>query len=78
MVILSRELLFLVVVSLFVALPIAYVAMDNWLASFAYRIDISMLTLGVAAGLSVGIAVLTVGIQAAKASRLRPTELLRV
>ena len=77
MYVLSKELIVLVMASLLVALPLAWFAMDAWLSSFAYRIDVDVLTMVAAAGLSIGIAALTVGMQAAKATGLRPTVLLR-
>jgi|GEM_PF-75075 len=77
MYVLSKELIVLVMASLVVALPLAWFAMDSWLSSFAYRIDINVLTMLLAAALSIGIAALTVGMQAAKATGLRPTVLLK-
>ena len=59
MYVLSKELVELVMASLPVALPLAWFAMDAWLSSIAYRIDINVLTMLAAAGLSIGIAALT-------------------
>ena len=67
----------LVVMALVIAVPLAYFAMDRWLADFAYRIEISgwiFLLAGVAA---LGVAVLTVSYQAMKAALLDPVKTLR-
>ena len=60
-----------------VAWPTAYWLMDEWLQSFAYRITIGwelFALSGVLAGL---IALVTVGYQAARASRANPIDVLR-
>ena len=66
-----------VVFALLVALPVAYWAMEEWLTAFAYRIDLGVEIFLVAALLSLGIAMMTVGYQAARATRLDPVRALR-
>lgn len=75
--VLSKELITLVMASLILALPLAWFALDEWLSSFAYRINIDVLTMVAAAGLSIGIAAFTVGMQAVKATAQHPTSLLK-
>ena len=77
LVLLSRELMLLVLASVAVTLPVAYWAMDRWLDSFAYRIQVSALTLFAAAGMTLLVTALTVGAQAARAATARPTSMLR-
>jgi putative ABC transport system permease protein len=77
MYILSSEFVILVAIGLAVSLPVAYWAMERWLTSFAYRIDLGLGTLMTAAVLSLGIAILTVGCQAYLSIRSDPARSLR-
>jgi hypothetical protein len=77
MIILSREFVVLVLLSLALALPAAYWAMDTWLDGFAYRIDVSAGVLILAGALALFIATATVGSQAYRATRQDPTKLLK-
>ncbi len=77
MYILSLEFVKLVFFGLIVALPFGYWAMSRWLESFAYRIDVGAATLFTAAALSLVIAVITVGYQAHRATRMDPAQSLR-
>ena len=58
-------------------IPFGYWAMSSWLESFAYRIDVGAVTLITAAALSLVIAVITVGYQAHRATRMDPAQSLR-
>jgi putative ABC transport system permease protein len=71
---LSKEFLILVLVSVAVASPIAWWVMNKWLADFAYRTDIPWWLFLVVGGLSLGIALLTVGFQAIKAATANPAK----
>ena len=74
---LSKDLLKLVVIALFMASPVAWYFMEKWLQDFAYRIDIQWWVFA-AAGLSaILIAFLTVGIQSIKAALTNPVKTLR-
>lgn len=74
---LSREFVILVFVSLFVAIPISWAVMYNWLQDFAYRINISGWVFILAGFLAIVIALVTVGFQALKASLANPAKSLR-
>ncbi|MTI21565.1 FtsX-like permease family protein [Fulvivirga sp. RKSG066] len=67
----------LVLISLVVALPVAWWAMDNWLEQFVYRIEIAWWVFLVAAAAAVMIALLTVSYQSIKAALLNPVETLK-
>jgi putative ABC transport system permease protein len=67
----------MIVVSLLIALPIAYWLLKNWLDDFAYRIPLSAGYFLTGSGLIVVIAWLTISTQALKVIRLRPAETLR-
>ena len=74
---LSKDFLKLVLVAIVIASPIAWYAMNAWLADFAYKIDISWWVFALAGLLAVGIALLTVSFQAVKAAIANPVESLR-
>lgn len=77
LVLLSKEFLVLVLISLVVAIPVAWWVMNNWLQDFAYRIHISWWVFALAGFLAVFIAILTVSIQALKAAVMNPVKSLR-
>jgi putative ABC transport system permease protein len=74
---LSKELLLLVMISALVAFPIAWYTMHQWLADFAYRIDMSWWIFIVAGVIAAAIALLTISIQAIKAAMANPVKSLR-
>lgn len=74
---LSKDFLKLVLVASIIAIPLAWVAMNKWLQSFAYRIEISWWIFAIAALLSVFIALITIFYQAVKAAIANPVESLR-
>jgi len=74
---LTRDFLKLVVVAIVIASPIAYYFMQQWLADFAYRIDIQWWMFALAGAAATVIAFLTVGFQSVKAALANPVESLR-
>jgi len=74
---LSKDFLTLVMVSFLVAGPIAWFAMHKWLEGYSYRVTIEWWVFAMAAGLSAGIALLTVSFQAVKAGLSNPARSLR-
>jgi putative ABC transport system permease protein len=74
---LSKDFLKLVALSCLIAFPAAWWAMQKWLQSYAYRIDISW-SIFIAAGvLAIVIALATVSFQAIKAAIANPVKSLR-
>ncbi|GAB3944083.1 ABC transporter permease [Spirosoma harenae] len=73
----SKDFLKLVLVALVIASPIAWYAMHNWLADFAYRTNIHWWVFLLAGGLTVLIALLTVSFQSVKAALTNPIKSLR-
>jgi putative ABC transport system permease protein len=67
----------LVLVANVVAWPIAYIAMQRWLAGFAYRIDMNLWIYAASAALTFAIAWLTVAAVAARAASGKPVNALR-
>jgi putative ABC transport system permease protein len=74
---LSKEFLKLVFIACIIAFPLSYWAMNKWLQSFAYRINISWWMFVVAGVAALLIALLTVSFQAIKAAIANPVESLR-
>jgi putative ABC transport system permease protein len=74
---LSKEFVRLVVIANLVAWPVAWVAMNGWLRNFAYRIGLQAWVFALAGGLSLLVALLTVGSQAMRSAAANPVETLR-
>ena len=74
---LSKDFLRLVLVSIFIASPIAYWSMHKWLQDYVYRIEIGIGVFVLAAGLIVVIALMTISFQAIRAAVANPTNSLR-
>ena len=76
-VLLSKEFTKWVLIANIIGWPLVYYVMSRWLRSFAFRIDIDIWIFLVAAAVAGAIAVLTVSLQAIKASLANPAESLR-
>ena len=74
---LSKEFLILVTVSLFVGLPVAWWAMNQWLMGYAYRTDIPWWLLATVIVLTIAIALITVCSQAVKAATANPVKAIK-
>ncbi|HEY4110868.1 ABC transporter permease [Puia sp.] len=73
---LSKDFIRLVVISLLIASPIAWYCMNRWLLGFAYRIDIGWSVFALTGIAVVGIAFITVGFQGIKAALANPVRTL--
>ena len=74
---LSKDFAKLVLIASIISFPVAWWAMNNWLQSFAYRINISWWVFVVAGLVTVFIALITVSFQAIKAAVANPVKSLR-
>lgn len=74
---LSKDFLKLVLISIIIATPLAWWAMNEWLQQYAYRITINGWIFLLAAGLSMLIATITISFQAIKAAIANPVKSLR-
>jgi len=74
---LSKDFLKLVVVSVLIASPVAYYFMDKWLADFASKINIEWWIFALAGATTLLIALLTVSYQAIKAALMNPVKSLK-
>ena len=76
-VLLSKGFLVLMVISIVIASPIAWWAMEKWLANFAYRTNIPWWLFVLVGIINLGIALLTVGFQAIKAAMANPVKSIK-
>lgn len=74
---LTKNFLVLIVVALFVAIPIAYYLMKNWLQDYEYGIDISWSVFAIAGVIAFGIALCTISYHAIKSALINPAKVLR-
>jgi ABC-type antimicrobial peptide transport system permease subunit len=77
MLLLTKEFLILVIISVAVASPIAWWAMNQWLSNYAYRTNIPWWLFIVVGIVSLCIALVTVGFQAIKAAMANPVEAIK-
>ena len=75
--VLSSGLVMPVFGAVLVAWPISYVLMNWWLQDFAYRIDLGIMPFMLGGALTIGIALVTVGIQAWKAASMNPVDAIK-
>ncbi|MBN8851761.1 MAG: macrolide export ATP-binding/permease MacB [Sphingobacteriales bacterium 50-39] len=74
---LSKDFLILVAIAALIAFPVAWYAMHNWLADFAYRISIHWWIFLVAGILASAVALITISFQAIRAATAPPVKSLR-
>lgn len=74
---LSAEFLKLVLVSLLVAFPVAWYAMQAWLQNYSYHIIIQWWVFAVAGIAAILIAVITISFQAIKAAMMNPVKAIK-
>jgi putative ABC transport system permease protein len=73
----SKEFLKWVVLANIIAWPAAYIAMNQWLSSFAYRAKIGIWSFIVSALLALLVAIITVSYQSIRAAATNPMDALR-
>ncbi|MEQ8416340.1 MAG: ABC transporter permease [Imperialibacter sp.] len=74
---LSWEFVKLIGISFIIAAPTAYFAVGKWLDNFAYRTELSLVTIFIAGLLSLAVAWLTMSFQTWRAARANPVNSLR-
>ncbi|WP_435357064.1 ABC transporter permease [Emticicia sp. SJ17W-69] len=74
---LSKDFVFLVIISLFIASPIAYYFMHQWTQKYTFRTDISWWIFALTGIGALTITLLTVSFQAIKAAVMNPVKSLR-
>lgn len=74
---LSKDFMLLVGISFVIAVPVAYLMIDWWLAGFAYRIDVVAWPFAVAGLATFLVAMITVGAHSLKAATINPVNTLK-
>ena len=74
---LSKDLLKPVLIATFIAIPVGYVAMHQWLQNFAYRTAMHWWVFVLAGLVAIGIAFFTISLRAARAALANPVKSLR-
>ena len=74
---LTKEFAMLVIIALVIASPVAYYAMQQWLADFAYRVAMQPAVFALAGLMTLLIALLTVSWQSVRAALANPVVALR-
>jgi putative ABC transport system permease protein len=77
LILLSKEFTAAIVLANLIAWPAAYYMMNNWLANFAYRVDLGIGIFILPALLALGLALITVAWQSLKAASTDPVNSLR-
>lgn len=67
----------IVLIANLIGWPIAYIAAQRWLETFAYRIDLPVLPFIIAGSISILLTLLTVSFQARKAMKANPVDALK-
>jgi ABC-type antimicrobial peptide transport system permease subunit len=73
----SKEFIWLMLIAIIIAAPLAWVGMQKWLENFAYRISVSWWVILLAGFIAVVVALGTISIQAIKAALANPVKSLR-
>lgn len=74
---LSKDFMKLVIISCFIAVPIAYYVMNGWLQEYPYRVILKWWIFALAMIGALLLTIITVSFQAIKAARSNPTKSLR-
>lgn len=74
---LSKDFIKLIIIAFLIALPVAWLVMNNWLQNFAYRIDINLWIFIAAGFLALFVSIATISFQAFKAAIANPVKSLR-
>lgn len=77
MMMLNKDFVKWIVIAFLIAAPIAWYVMNEWLANFAYKTNLSWWIFALSGSLALGIALLTVSWQSWKAATQNPVEALR-
>jgi putative ABC transport system permease protein len=77
LVLLSKEYIILVALSLLISVPLTIYMMQNWLSTFEYRVSIGWAVFLMSGGISLLIAVITIGHQTLKTAWTQPAQALK-
>ena len=72
----SRDFLKLILIAVVIAIPLAWLVMQQWLNDFAYRINIQWWVFGVAGIIALVIAIITISLQALRGGDFKSGEVV--
>lgn len=73
----SKEFILLISVAFILGIPVATLALNEWLSSFAYHVNVGTLSFAIAGVLTVLLVLITVSYQALKIATINPVKVLR-
>lgn len=76
-VLLSKDFVKLVLISILIAMPVAWYVMSQWLESFAYRMEIHLWIFALAGLIALVIAIVTISYKAVRSALMNPVTSLR-
>ena len=74
---LFKDFTILIIIAFFIAAPLGWYLMNNWLAGFAYRVDVDAWIIILSGLASLMIATFTISFQSIKAARENPVKALK-
>ncbi|HTE33864.1 MAG TPA: FtsX-like permease family protein, partial [Chryseolinea sp.] len=77
LILLAKDFLVLISISITIATPLTYYFMNDWLSNFAFHIDMGWITFFIAGMALLSVALLTVTIQTVKAALTNPVKSLK-
>jgi putative ABC transport system permease protein len=77
LILLTREYVYMIVISLLISIPVTWYLMQNWLLEFEYRIPIGADVFLLAGLISVVVALATIGYQTLKTASTQPAKTLK-
>ena len=77
LVLVSKDLSFLIIIAFLISIPISYFGLEKWLETFAYRVSPNLVTYLIASTASLIIGWLTIGYQSYRAAKTNPVNVLR-
>lgn len=77
LVLLNRDFIKLVLIANFIAFPLGYIIVNQWLSNYDFRISITVFPFALALLLSLIIAILTVSLQSFKVAKANPIDALK-
>lgn len=73
----SKEFIALTLIGFLISIPISYYLIKGWLTGFAYHIEMAWWMIALAGIITLGITLLTVGLQSLKAALISPIDSIR-
>ena len=73
----SREFLFLIIISMAIAFPVSWYFMKNWLDNFVYSISMGFMLFAIPGLIALGLTAITISYQALQAANTNPADTIK-